>query len=76
MRLLIAEDDVVSSRVVTGLVDSWGYESTAVNDGEAALKILREENPPDMALLDWVLAYQTLISSVLHKFASGRLRET
>jgi DNA-binding response OmpR family regulator len=56
MRLLIAEDDVVSARLIGGLVNSWGYDCRVVDDGEAALKILQEENPPpDIAILDWVM---------------------
>lgn len=55
MRILLAEDEVVSARVVTKLIDSWGYECTTVHDGDAALRTLQQEDPPDIALLDWMM---------------------
>lgn len=55
MRILIAEDDLVTARVLSGLINVWGYECTAVTDGEAALTILMADNPPEIALLDWVM---------------------
>lgn len=55
MRILIAEDDVVTAQLLTSLIDSWGYEVTAVNDGTAALAILQAEDAPQLALFDWMM---------------------
>jgi sigma-B regulation protein RsbU (phosphoserine phosphatase) len=55
MRLLIAEDDVVTARLLRGLTDSWGYEVTAVDDGATALAVLQADDPPQVALLDWMM---------------------
>jgi DNA-binding response OmpR family regulator len=33
----------------------WGYEVTAVGDGNAALEVLRREDAPKMAILDWMM---------------------
>jgi phosphoserine phosphatase RsbU/P len=55
MRILIAEDDVVTARVLKGLLDAWGYDVTAVHDGTAALAVLQADNPPDLVLLDWMM---------------------
>jgi DNA-binding response OmpR family regulator len=55
MRILIAEDDVVTARLLTRLIDSWGYEVTPVNDGAAALAILHADDAPQLALLDWMM---------------------
>jgi CheY-like chemotaxis protein len=55
MRLLIAEDDVVTARLLRGLTASWGYDVTAVDDGATALAILKADDPPQVALLDWMM---------------------
>ena len=55
MRLLIAEDDPVSRRMLEGMSRSWGYEVTAVEDGRAALDVLLGENPPPLVILDWMM---------------------
>ena len=43
MRLLIAEDHVHLSNLLKELLRSWGYEPQVVNDGRAALEVLRRE---------------------------------
>jgi phosphoserine phosphatase RsbU/P len=55
MRILIAEDDAVTRRLLQGLAASWGYDVAGVDDGQAALAVLQSDNPPDLALLDWVM---------------------
>jgi phosphoserine phosphatase RsbU/P len=54
-RILIAEDEAVTRRLLEGLTSSWGYDVAAVEDGEAALAVLQSDNPPELALLDWVM---------------------
>ena len=53
MRILIAEDDVVTGRNIAESLAPWGYEPTLVHDGQAALELLRAEDAPSLALLDW-----------------------
>jgi DNA-binding response OmpR family regulator len=55
MRLLIAEDDVVTARLLRGLADSWGYDVTAVDDGTTALAVLQADDPPQVAVIDWMM---------------------
>jgi DNA-binding response OmpR family regulator len=55
MRVLIADDDVVSRRVLEIMVARWGYEVVSAEDGTAAWDILQKENAPEIALLDWVM---------------------
>jgi DNA-binding response OmpR family regulator len=55
MRILIAEDDVVTSRILDQLSQSWGHETVLVKDGPAALAELRSANGPQLALLDWMM---------------------
>lgn len=55
MRILIAEDEAVSRRVLEGFVAKWGYEILAVENGEQAWNALQEENAPQLAVLDWMM---------------------
>jgi two-component system, cell cycle response regulator len=54
-RVLIAEDDPISLRVVETMVKKWGYEPVLAHDGEEALQALQGENPPRIAILDWMM---------------------
>lgn len=53
MKVLIAEDQIQTSKILAGLLDSWGYEVFVVHDGKAALDALQAINSPRLALLDW-----------------------
>jgi DNA-binding response OmpR family regulator len=55
MRILIAEDDVVTAHILQKLLRSWSYETVMVKDGLAAIDTLRGENPPELALMDWMM---------------------
>jgi diguanylate cyclase (GGDEF)-like protein len=55
MKVLIAEDEPVSRRLLESKLKAWGYEVTSTKDGNAALELLTEEDGPRLALLDWVM---------------------
>jgi DNA-binding response OmpR family regulator len=55
MRVLVADDDLVTAKRLQALAESWGYEVIAATDGPSALQVLQGENPPRLALLDWVM---------------------
>ncbi|MGH9404019.1 MAG: response regulator transcription factor [Terriglobia bacterium] len=55
MKLLIAEDDPVSRRMLDAMCRSWGYEVTAVSDGQAALEVLLGDDAPSLIILDWMM---------------------
>jgi diguanylate cyclase (GGDEF)-like protein len=55
MRVLVAEDDPVCRRVLEATLGSWGYEPVVTGDGAAAWQLLQAEDPPRMAILDWVM---------------------
>lgn len=55
MRILIAEDDLISRRLLQSSLEKWGMDVVAVSDGEEAWKILQGDNPPPLAILDWVM---------------------
>ena len=59
MKVLIAEDDPVSKRLLEGSLVSWGYEVIATNNGAAALDILQSADRPMLAILDIVMPKMT-----------------
>jgi two-component system cell cycle response regulator len=58
MRILIADDEPVSRRILQGLLGKWGYEVVSVEDGDAAWEKLKSPDAPRMALLDWMMPGQ------------------
>jgi sigma-B regulation protein RsbU (phosphoserine phosphatase) len=59
MRILIAEDDVVTATRLRGLLGSWQYDVVPVSNGTEALGVLESEEPPALAILDWVMPEMT-----------------
>jgi diguanylate cyclase (GGDEF)-like protein len=55
MRILIAEDDLVTARLLRALLDSWGFEVVTVTDGISALAVLQTPDAPRLAILDWMM---------------------
>ena len=55
MRILIAEDDIISLRFLESWVRKWGDEVVPVSNGKAAWELLQEDHAPRLALLDWVM---------------------
>lgn len=55
MRVLIADDDIVTARRLQGLVTSWGYEVITVRDGPSAIEVLTGPDAPALALVDWMM---------------------
>ena len=55
MRILLVEDSVVDRHQVGGYLTDWGLDYVAVGDGSQALEVLQSTQPPNMALLDWLL---------------------
>ena len=55
MRILIADDDPVSRRLLEGTLVRMGHSVTAVADGTAALKALLAPDGPRFAILDWMM---------------------
>jgi len=52
VRILIAEDETVSRRVLKMTLESWGHEVIEARDGAVALQILQNDDPPKLAILD------------------------
>jgi two-component system cell cycle response regulator len=55
MKILIAEDTLLSRHMLQGLLTKWGYDVVSVEDGDAAWEKLKVPDAPRMALLDWMM---------------------
>ena len=55
MKILIAEDDPVSRRVLVTMLTKLGHEVIATENGCDALAALQQENAPRLAILDWMM---------------------
>jgi eukaryotic-like serine/threonine-protein kinase len=57
MRVLVAEDSKTVRVLLEQQLLSWGYEPILAEDGRQALEILNGENPPRLAILDWLMPH-------------------
>jgi two-component system cell cycle response regulator len=55
MKILIADDELISRRKLQRLLVMWGHEVVSVDDGNAALELLKAPDAPRVCLLDWVM---------------------
>jgi diguanylate cyclase (GGDEF)-like protein len=59
MKVLIADDSIVSRHMLEATVKKWGYEPVVACDGKEAWEILQKEGAPQLAILDWVMPQLT-----------------
>ncbi|MCP4687496.1 MAG: diguanylate cyclase [Desulfobacterales bacterium] len=55
MKVLIADDDSMTRIALRKNLEKWGYEVAPARDGLEAWEALSEENPPRLAVLDWMM---------------------
>jgi phosphoserine phosphatase RsbU/P len=55
MKVLIAEDDSVTRKMVESILFNWGYDVVLACDGDEAWQALQHENAPNLAILDWIM---------------------
>lgn len=55
MRILVADDDPITTGVIEGLLRSAGHEVTTAGDGIEALRVLTAPDAPCLAVLDWMM---------------------
>jgi two-component system, cell cycle response regulator len=55
VKILIADDEAISRRLLEKTLERAGYEVTAVEDGRLAVERLSQPDGPRLALLDWVM---------------------
>ena len=55
MKILIAEDDPTSLRMLEAVLAKWNYDVVATCDGNEAWEKLQDEGAPKLAVLDWMM---------------------
>ncbi|MGB9466889.1 MAG: diguanylate cyclase [Candidatus Acidiferrum sp.] len=55
MKILIADDEALSRRLLEKTLERAGYEVIAVENGKQALEALGKQDGPRLALLDWMM---------------------
>lgn len=55
MKILIAEDESISRRILEAVLVKWGYEVISTRDGDDAWDKLCQKEAPKMAVLDWMM---------------------
>lgn len=55
MKILIAEDDPVSRRLLQAALIKWGYEVTVTANGKEAWQALQSPDAPSLLILDWLM---------------------
>ncbi len=55
MRILISEDDPISSRILSKMLAKWGHEVITTRDGLEAWAVLSGMDAPPLAILDWMM---------------------
>jgi two-component system cell cycle response regulator len=55
VRILIAEDDTVTRKLLEAHLAKWGHEVVVCSDGAQAWQVLCGEDPPKLVVLDWMM---------------------
>jgi two-component system NtrC family sensor kinase len=55
MRILIADDDSITRKLLERIARDAGFDPIVVTNGNAAWEILSQDNPPRIVVLDWVM---------------------
>lgn len=57
MKILIAEDDETSRRILQLTLMAAGHEVITTENGAAAWAVLEKDDSPSLAILDWMMPY-------------------
>ena len=55
MRILIAEDDLTSRKVLAAVLKKGGHDVIETVNGLEAWKILQQADAPSLVILDWMM---------------------
>jgi len=55
MRVLIADDEAISRKILEDSLTKWGYEVLVTRDGNEAWDVLQRDDAPNLVVLDWVM---------------------
>jgi sigma-B regulation protein RsbU (phosphoserine phosphatase) len=55
VKILIADDDSITRRLLETILSKWGYQVMIAQDGDEAWRVLQGEDAPKLAILDWMM---------------------
>jgi len=55
VKVLIVDDEAVIRRLLETSLKTWGYEVVTASGGEQAWEILKQDDAPALAILDWTM---------------------
>ena len=55
MRILIADDNRMSTLMLSRTLEQWGFEVVVVHNGTAAWEHIVGPEPPELAIVDWMM---------------------
>jgi phosphoserine phosphatase RsbU/P len=55
VRILIADDDRMSTLMLSRSLEQWGFKVIVAHDGTAAWDCIASDEPPALAILDWMM---------------------
>ena len=73
-RVLVADDDAVTLRMVTAIIETQGYRVMAVQDGREALGILQQDAEFSAAIFDMMMPHVQGLDLILYMKRDERLR--
>ena len=76
MKILIAEDDPITSKMLEKNLRLWGYEVTTTEDGQNAWEHMQKDSPPGLIMLDWIMPGMDGIDLCRAIRGSDRLKST
>lgn len=59
MKILLADDDEISRKIIASFLARFGYESLVVQNGAEAWEILQSPQAPPLAICDWMMPRMT-----------------
>jgi CheY-like chemotaxis protein len=73
-RVLVADDDALTLRLVSAIVEAEGYEAVAVPDGRQALRHLQQDPTYSAAIFDMMMPHLQGLDLILFMKADERLQ--
>lgn len=59
MKILLADDDEISRKIIASFLSRFGYESLMVQNGAEAWEVLQTPAAPPLAICDWMMPRMT-----------------
>jgi sigma-B regulation protein RsbU (phosphoserine phosphatase) len=55
VRILIADDERMTTMMLSRTLEDWGFEVTVADDGASAWACITGDDPPALAIVDWMM---------------------